>query len=55
MKYNAFCVSPVDKNWYLYDNENVQLTLFDEFINSYNNNKFYKPFILLYNGIINKK
>ena len=48
-KYNAFCASPVDKRWYLYDDENVNLIDFENFINIYNTSKKYQPFILLYN------
>lgn len=53
-KYNTLCVSPVDKNWYLYDDENVEFTKFDEFVNSYNKNNIYQPFILLYSGLVKK-
>ena len=48
-KYNALCVSPVDKMWYLYDDENVKLFNFEKFIGEYNeNNNIYRPSILLY-------
>ena len=47
-KYNALCVSPVDKMWYLYDDENVKLFNFENFIGEYNENNIYRPSILLY-------
>ena len=52
-KYNALCVSPIDKNWYLYDDENVQMINISNFLNLVNNNKntTYLLCILLYNGI----
>ena len=52
-KYNALCVSPIDKNWYLYDDENVQMLNISIFLNLINNNNngTYRLCILLYNGI----
>ena len=50
-KYNTLCVSPVDKNWYLFDDENVELFILENFINLYLNNKNFIPHILLYNNI----
>ena len=52
-KYNALCVSPIDKNWYLYDDENVQKLDIKSFIFFYNNNNMntYQICILLYNSI----
>ena len=50
-KYNTLCVSPVDKNWYLFDDENVELFILENFINLYRNNKNFIPHILLYNNI----
>ena len=48
-KYNALCVSPVDKKWYLYDDERVELADYDNFIRQeYNNTVNYQPYILLY-------
>ena len=47
-KYNALCVSPVDKMWYLYDDENVKLFNFENFIGEYNKKNIYQPSILLY-------
>ena len=54
-KYNAFCLSPVDKRWYLYDDENVSPIEFQNFIYYYNTSKMYQPFILLYNSETNNK
>ena len=54
-KYNALCVSPVDKKWYLYDDENVELSNFQNYINLYLNNKNFIPHILLYNNINENK
>ena len=50
-KYNTLCVSPVDKSWYLFDDENVELFILENFINLYRNNKNFIPHILLYNNI----
>ena len=52
-KYNALCVSPIDKNWYLYDDENVQMINISNFLNLVNNNKntTFLLCILLYKGI----
>ena len=52
-KYNALCVSPIDKMWYLFDDENVELSKFNEFKNIYDENKKYQPCVLLYNNIEN--
>ena len=47
-RYNALSVSPVDKMWYLYDDENVKPFNFENFISEYNENNIYRPNILLY-------
>lgn len=48
-KYISLCLSPVDSRWYLYDDEKVELTDYDNFIQQENNNTLnYQPFILLY-------
>ena len=52
-KYKAFCKSPADKKWYLYDDEKVKLTAYDEFMKEYESTINYKPCILLY--ILQKK
>ena len=58
-KYNSLCISCIDNNWYLYDDEQVSLyNNFDSFINEVNfgKNKIYMPNILLYINIdIDKK
>ena len=54
-KYNSLCIHPVDNNWYLTDDENVQLFNINSFMNLYNTqNHIYVPCILLYYGIIKK-
>ena len=54
-KYNTFCISPVDRKWYLFDDKDVQLYEYNKFMSSYsdNNEDNYKPCILLYRGIDN--
>ena len=48
-KYISLCLSPVDKKWYLYDDERVELADYDNFIRQeYNNTVNYQPYILLY-------
>jgi ubiquitin C-terminal hydrolase len=48
-KFISLCLSPVDSRWYLYDDEKVELTDYDNFIQQENNNTLnYQPFILLY-------
>ena len=51
-RYNTLCVSPVDQNWYLYDDEIVLPYDLNNFIIMFNNdvNKIYQPYILLYKG-----
>ena len=52
-KYQAFSASPVDKNWYLCDDENVTSTDVNNFIDIFNKNLCYKPFILVYHYLNN--
>jgi len=52
-KYQAFSASPIDKNWYLCDDENVISTDVNNFINIFNKNLCYKPFILVYHYLNN--
>ena len=52
-KYQAFSASPVDKNWYLCDDENVTSTDANNFIDIFNKNLCYKPFILVYHYLNN--
>ena len=49
-KYNALCLSPIDKAWYLFDDEDVMLFDFDKFLYLYNINKIYRICILSYNN-----
>ena len=46
--YVSFCRSPVDNQWYLYNDEKVQEIQLDQIINGHNNNKQYIPCILVY-------
>ena len=50
-KYNALCLSPVDKMWYLFDDENTELFNFENFIGMYINDKNFIPYILVYNNV----
>ena len=48
-KYFTLCCSPVDFNWYLYEDEKVTLENYDNFmLKTYNKDFKYKPCILLY-------
>ena len=49
-KYNALCLSPIDKAWYLFDDEDVMLFDFDKFLYLHNINKIYRICILSYNN-----
>ena len=49
-KYNALCLSPVDKMWYLFDDENTELFNFENFIGMYIKDKNFIPHILVYNN-----
>ena len=46
-KYVSYCMSPVDKKWYLYNDEEIVLTEFNKVINSHNSNQII-PCILVY-------
>mgnify|MGYP002626072939 CR=1 FL=1 len=51
-KYFTLCCSPVDLNWYLYEDEKVTLENYDSFmLQTYNKDFKYKPCILLYKNI----
>ena len=52
-KYICFGKSPVDKQWYIYDDENVVNTNINEVIMNHNNNA-YVPCILLYQFVKEK-
>ena len=48
-KYFTLCCSPVDFNWYLYEDEKVTLENYNSFMQkTYNNGVKYEPCILLY-------
>ena len=49
-KYVSFCMSPVDKNWYYYNDEDIQQTNINNVIQLHNNNGIYIPCILLYHS-----
>ena len=46
-KYVSFCMSPVDKNWYYYNDEVIQQININNVIQLHNNGE-YIPCILLY-------
>ena len=50
-KYVSFCMSPVDKQWYLYNDENVQLTDISQVIDLHNNKKEFIPCLLAYKTV----
>lgn len=47
-KYISFCMSPIDKQWYIYNDEDVELTNIITIINDHNIQKYYIPCILVY-------
>ena len=49
--YVSFCMSPVDNQWYLYYNENVEFKSIDEIINLHNNQKMCIPCALIYETV----
>ena len=52
-RYISCCKSPVDQQWYYYENEIVQKVDFNVVITNHNNNNFI-PCLLVYNKRINK-
>ena len=51
-KYCTLCRSPVDFNWYLYEDENVSKKNYDLFIQQkFNKSIYYKPCILMYKNV----
>ena len=50
-KYVCFAKSPVDKQWYFYNDENVMNADINAILNAHNNNGGYIPCILLYQFI----
>ena len=49
-KYVAFSKSPIDHQWYFYNDEEVALIEFDSILNNNNNVKLYIPCILFYHS-----
>ena len=50
-KYVCFGKSPIDNQWYLYNDENVFNGDLNTVLNIHNNNPMYVPCILLYKGV----
>jgi ubiquitin C-terminal hydrolase len=50
-KYVSFCMSPVDHNWYYYNDENIQQTNINNILQLHNNSGRYIPCILIYQSI----
>ena len=49
-QYVCFCISPVDKQWYLYNDIEVEQCQIGNILQSHNNNNHYFPCILFYNS-----
>ena len=47
-KYISFCLSPIDNQWYICNDEFIQSTQINEVLNCHNNNNNYIPCILVY-------
>ena len=47
-KYVSFCMSPVDSQWYMYNDENVQMIQLNQIISFHNINRQYIPCLLAY-------
>jgi len=52
-KYVANCKSPIDNNWYYFNDLKVQAIDYNIVINTNNNNNYYVPCILVYKSIKN--
>lgn len=50
-KYVSFCMSPVDKNWYYYNDEEIQPLDLNQVLQFYNNKNSFIPCILIYESI----
>ena len=50
-KYVSFCVSPVDKQWYVYNDEKVSSININTILNFHNSNIKLIPCILVYKSI----
>ena len=53
-KYVANCKSPIDNNWYYFNDLKVQKIEYNNVINTNNNNNYYIPCILVYKSIDDK-
>jgi ubiquitin C-terminal hydrolase len=51
-KYVSFCMSPINKQWYCYNDENIY-NVQNDMILKLNNNNQYIPCILLYQSVLN--
>ena len=54
LKYVSFCKSPVDNNWYLYNDEKVDQINFSYIMQFHNDRRQYIPCILSYKAMANK-
>ena len=50
-KYISFCMSPVDKNWYKYNDEEIEPTTIKKVLIEHNNFNLFIPCILVYKSI----
>ena len=50
-KYVTFCISPIDKQWYFYDDDKVGRLNMNYILDIHNNNGEFIPCILLYKSI----
>ena len=50
-KYISFCLSPVDKNWYVYNDEKVEPTNINSIIQFHNFGKKFIPCLLVYKSV----
>lgn len=49
--YVSFCMSPVDQNWYYYNDEDIQQTNIFNVLQLHNNSGRFIPCILIYQSI----
>ena len=54
-KFVSYCISPIDDNWYFYNDEIVEYTDLNIILDKHNENKTNVPFILFYRTIPQKK
>ena len=50
-KYITICKSPIDNNWYYFNDIKVQIIEYDNVFKTINNSKYYSPCILAYKSI----